>query len=288
MEIECNLGGKDGNVIFADHQLACRLESLVAAEYRRLGSVADRIFPEKGAQCTDAGDGVALWLGAGSPVNTAVGLGMLGPVEEATLQLLEAFYHDRGAAAVLCMCPLADPSLLHMLGRRGWAASGFEHVLVLDAEQASQVAHPVVEPSASEIEVRVCLPEERELWGRMAARGFADGVAEPEPVFKEFGSLVAARDDAILVLAWVDGRPAGTGSLVVDGGVGWLSSDSTLPEYRRRGVQQAVQWHRIELARAAGCDLVVTEAAPGSQSQRNMERLGFRIVYTHAEFTKAA
>jgi len=38
------------------------------------------------------------------------------------------------------------------------------------------------------------------------------------------------------------------------------------------------------LADEAGCDLAVTEAVPGGGSQRNMERLGFRIVYTHVEF----
>ena len=33
----------------------------------------------------------------------------------------------------------------------------------------------------------------------------------------------------------------------------------------------------------AGCDLAVTESAPGSASQRNMERLGFRIAYTRVD-----
>ena len=97
---------------------------------------------------------------------------------------------------------------------------------------------------------------------------------------------MAAREDAILVLGWVDGQPAGTGALVIDGGVGWLSGDSTLPQYRGRGIQQAIQRHRLRLARDAGCDLAVTESAPGSGSQRNMERLGFRVVYTHVEFAK--
>lgn len=279
-------------MIHADHLLACRLESLIVAEYRRLAAVAERIFPEKGGQCLVVGDGVALWLGDGSPVNTAVGLGMNGPVGEQEFEHLEAFYHDRGAAAVMSMCPLADSSLLPVLGRRGWTATAFEHALALELDKdqgAAEAPDPdgrFVVSGASEVEVRVCLPEERALWGRMAALGFADGAAEPEAVFEEFGRLIADRDDTILVLAWVDGVPAGTGSLVIDGGVGWLSSDSTLPDFRKRGIQQAIQRRRIELARAAGCDLVVTEAEPGGQSQRNMERLGFRIVYTHVEFTK--
>ena len=135
------------------------------------------------------------------------------------------------------------------------------------------------------VEVRVCTGAERGLWGQVAARAFNDE-CEPEPAHEEFGALMAARDDAVLVLGWVDGQPAGTGALVIDGGVGWLSGDSTLPQYRRRGVQQAVQRHRLQLAREAGCALAVTEASPGSGSQRNMERLGFRVVYTHLEFAR--
>lgn len=42
----------------------------------------------------------------------------------------------------------------------------------------------------------------------------------------------------------------------------------------------------LQLARDAWCDLAVTEVAPGSGSQRNMEGLGFRIAYTHVEFAK--
>ena len=280
MRIERNRVGEVGIMIYADHQLACRLESLISAEFRRLSTVASSVFPARGPDCAEIGDGVALWLGQDSPVNLAVGLGMQGPVTAEDFDRLEVFYHDRGAPAIMSICPLADPSVMHLLGRRGWGVTEFEHVLALELEGAV----PVSDPDEDRFEVRVCQPEERGIWGRVAARGFAGG--EPRPGHEEFGRLMAERDDAILVLARVDGEPAGTGALVVDGGVGWLSADTTLPRYRGRGIQQAIQRHRIELARRIGCDLAVTEAVPGGQSQRNMERLGFRIVFTHVEFAK--
>ncbi len=190
-----------------------------------------------------------------------------------------------------------------LLARRGWQITEFENVLAVElggggaaaagtgAERVAAAGRAALgEPPATPgpppgIEVRVCTGAERELWGHIAARGFSDE-EEPGPAQEEFGSLMAGRDDAILVLGWADGQPAGTGALVIDGGVGWLSGDSTLPQYRRRGIQQAVQRHRLRLARDAGCALAVTEAAPGSGSQRNMERLGFRVVYAHLEFAK--
>lgn len=97
---------------------------------------------------------------------------------------------------------------------------------------------------------------------------------------------MAEREEAILVLAWVDGEPAGAGSVVIDDGVGCLSGDSTLSRFRRRGIQQAIQRHRLRMAVEAGCELAVTESVPGGASQRNMERHGFHLAYTHVEFTK--
>jgi len=231
-------------VIYADHALACRLENLLRSEYRRLAGVTRTAFPNVAVERMEAGGGVALWLGEGSPVNTAVGLGMGVPVEDGELERLESFYHDRGAPARISLCPLADASLLHGVGRRGWQAAGFEHVLVVglekhasgDAEVARgaplglpglasiYAADPIVNADLALRESRsgsVC-QRRRALWGRTAAQGFSDD-RSPEPAEQDFGRIMAERDDAILVMAWVDGWPAGTGALVIDGGVGWLS-----------------------------------------------------------------
>lgn len=267
-----------GHMIHADHNLARRLESLICAEFRRLAEVGRRALPGARSECLEVAGAVALWLGEDSPVNQAVGLGMAGAVDDAQLARLEAFYHQRGAPAAAGVCPFADPSLLAALGRRGWRPASFEHVLALELANELPASGPAPE-------VRVCTGGERGTWARLAAAGFADG-ARPGPGEEEFGSIMAAREEAILVLAWLHGEPVGTGSLIIDGGVGWLSGDSTLPPHRRRGVQQAIQLHRLRLALEAGCDLAVTEAAPGGASQRNMERLGFRIVYTHVEFVR--
>ncbi len=67
-------------VIHADHALARRLEDLICVEFRRLAEVARIAFPDVPAEYIDVADGVALWLGEGSPVNVAAGLGMRGPV----------------------------------------------------------------------------------------------------------------------------------------------------------------------------------------------------------------
>ena len=50
--------------------------------------------------------------------------------------------------------------------------------------------------------------------------------------------------------------------------------------HRKLGVQYALIAARLAAATEAGCDLAVVYTEPGSESQRNVERLGFRLAYT--------
>jgi hypothetical protein len=269
-------------MIYADAALARRLESLVCFEWRHFADLARSLWPDKGIAHLEVAGGVALWLGEGGLLNVIAGMAMEGPVTEADLRGVEDFYARRGATPMLATCPFADPSLLVLLGVRGWRLTEIENVLAL--EVGAIPAPPVSLPPG--IEVRVCATQaERELFGRMTALGFSDD-AEPGRAHRDLGEMMAVDPDQVLVLAWADGLPAGTGSMKIAGGVAWLSADSTLPGFRGRGIQQAIQHHRLRLACEAGCALVVTEATPGSGSQRNMERLGFRVVYPHLQFAK--
>jgi GNAT superfamily N-acetyltransferase len=272
-------------LIHADARLARRLEAFVCAEWRLLADLACSLWPAKGATSIEVAGGVALWLGEGGLVNVAAGLAMDGPIGESELRRVEDFYARREATPVLATCPFADPTLFALLGTGCWQVTEFENVLALEFEPSSGSASLAAVAPPSGIEVRVCTDSERPLWARLAARGFSDEV-EPGPGHLEFGDLMEVEKSQTLILGFADGLPAGTGTLKIDGDVGWLSGDTTLPEYRGRGIQQAIQRYRLQLAREAGCTLAVTEAMAGSGSQRNMERLGFRVVYPHLHFAK--
>jgi GNAT superfamily N-acetyltransferase len=61
---------------------------------------------------------------------------------------------------------------------------------------------------------------------------------------------------------------------------------ATLSEHRGRGIQAAFMQERLRLTREAGCDLAVTLTMPGTTSQRNAERAGFRTAYTKVVVSK--
>ncbi len=264
-------------VVFADVALAARIERLSAEENERFVVAAQRAHPEDRPEAIWVAGGCAAVCSPDGPLNQATGLGFEGPVTAEHVDELEAFFGGHSASVRVNVCPMADPSLATELSVRGYAVEGFENVLIREILDSDLLPEP--DPA---LDIRVCMPEEYQLWGETVARGFAaDNV--PSPSDLRLGEAVARQENIVRLLAWVDGQPAGTGELAVRSGVAWLSADTTLIPFRGRGIQVAMQRRRLQLAREAGCGLAVSEARPGGGSQRNMERLGFRVAYTRVD-----
>ena len=130
-------------------------------------------------------------------------------------------------------------------------------------------------------------PTEAETWARMVGRGFSEG-QECTPEFLNILIPSFQIPHAIPFLAWVDGKlaPVAGGFIIPERKMVALSGDASSPEFRRRGLQTALQQARLKLAAEAGCDLAVTVTLGGTTSQRNAERLGFRLAYSKATMTK--
>lgn len=89
---------------------------------------------------------------------------------------------------------------------------------------------------------------------------------------------------ATCFLAELDGEAIGAAALFMHGGVALLAGASTVPEGRKKGAQSALLDARLRTAASQGCDLAMMVAAPGSASQRNAERNGFRVAYTRTKW----
>ena len=235
-------------------------------------------FPALDPAWLEVGGGIAAFLELDSPVNGTFGLGMGRSVRARDIQGLERFFAERGERALAGICPLAHPTLLRVLATRGWTPAAFENVLVRMLDPAGTCP-----PAPDAVEIRLARTEdELELWAALVANGFS-APEDPLPAELHLAHVSADVPGTTALIGYVDGQPAGTGEVAIDGEVAWLSADTTLPQFRRRGVQTAIQHARLGIAREAGCTLAVTESMPGSASQRNMERLGFTVAYTRVE-----
>ena len=78
----------------------------------------------------------------------------------------------------------------------------------------------------------------------------------------------------------------GAGLIIPEHRIVALFGAGTLKEYRGRGIQTAILQRRIQLAAEAGCEYAVIVTVGGTTSQRNAERLGFRVAYSKATLIK--
>jgi hypothetical protein len=103
----------------------------------------------------------------------------------------------------------------------------------------------------------------------------------------DFGRIATQRPNGYAFLAELDGRAIASGAMSAWEGVALLAGASTLPEARKRGAQLALLESRLRWGAEQGCDIAMMCAAPGSASQRNAERHGFRIAYTRIKWRLA-
>lgn len=268
-------------MLFVDTALARRLElnkATAALEYAR---AQEKLQPGTSAVLPIAG-GNAVFVGATSPITRAMGLGMQEPLSAADLEAVEGFFYARGATPKLELCPLADRSILTLVGERGYRIDQFRNVLV----RPISAGEFLPEPSSSVAVTRASTPEEKDLWLRTVSWGFA-GREDLGPEDMQIGLPMTAVPAVSCYLAWLGDEVVGAGAMALRGGLAFLSSTSVRPAFRQRGAQTALLWARLTDAAEAGCDLAMVETSPGSGSQRNLERFGFRTGYTAMAIVKA-
>jgi GNAT superfamily N-acetyltransferase len=250
---------------------------------RRSGEALAKAHPEMNACTEDIAGGCAIFAGVGSPITQAIGLGMNGPVTADDMARLEHFFESRGARVEVECCPFSHPTLREQFDRRAYRVLEWSNVL---CQRLSPDLPPEEEPAEGLI-VRQAGPDEAELWCTLLCLGFADEVGDYTLTLMNAGKALFGAASAGF-LAFVDGQAAGGGVIWLSDGVAGVMGASTLPAFRRRGAQSALLRARLDFARQHGCDLAYTITAPGSGSQRNVERAGFRVAYTRTKLYKPA
>lgn len=267
---------------FADIELARRLETtdaLAAVEFARAWAHQNSFT---GEVSLPVAGGYAGFGGVDSPLTQAFGLGLNGPVTDQDLAAMEEFYRARGAPVNIETCPLADPSLLRLLNERGYHPIEYSNVFVRELTEADSRVRP--DPTAK-VRVRRAAQDEAESYSLLVTRSFLES-AEIPPGLKDVFLSCFHAERAFFFFAEVDGIPAGGGMMSIHRGVASFGGAGTLPEFRNRGVQTALLLARIAAAAESGCDLAMVATGPGTGSQRNVERMGFRVVYTRLKFLR--
>jgi GNAT superfamily N-acetyltransferase len=263
---------------FADIELAQRLERTEGSGNVQFIEARVKAFPERGATWTEVAGAYAMFDGVGSPLTQTFGLGVFQPVTAADMDTLEEFFRSRGADVFHEVCPLADPSVFALFKERGYHPVEFSNVTYRPISPDLRLDASINE----RVNVRLTKKDETQLWADTAFEGWSE-FAEVADFLRELGQ-VSAHSESLSFFAELDGQPVATGSLIIAGDVALLAGASTVPTARRQGAQLALLEGRLRYAAAQGCTIAMMVAQPGSGSQRNAERHGFRIAYTRTKW----
>ena len=263
-----------------DIELAKRMERAEGIANAEFVDAHRQAFPESGACWIEIAGTYAMFDGIDSPCTQTFGLGLTQPLQTNDIESLEAFFYARGATVYHEICPMVDESVISLLNRRGYRPLEFSNVLyrsivgdldLLPWEDGSILARPLES-------------DEHLLWAEVAAKGWSDVAPDLFEYLQKLAQINPHRANGRCCVAELNGLPIAAGFLNMGNGVALLAGASTIPRFRGQGAQRALLQHRLEFAREQGCDLAVMVAHPGSASQRNAERQGFKVAYTRIKF----
>ncbi len=267
-------------MLFLNHALAARLEKDLRNGNKQLVQTWQSLDSESQAVALEMDGILAVWGGPDSPINEAVGLGMSSPVDDGMVNQIEQFYASNHHPSVIRVCPLAHSSLITILQQRAYVLSSFAYRWVLDLGSWNSPFEEADE------RVRVARSGEELMWARTVSSGFSDMETVPEGYDLYLDRAFFRMPGAIPVLSVVNDQPAAAGVLALNKGMAALFATSTLPSHRGHGLQTAMLDWRLRYAKENGARIATIETDPDSASQRNVERMGFRLAYVAVQMTR--
>lgn len=264
---------------FVDRQLASRLESTERVAQIAYAEALKRARPNTQVAIEEIAGGHMVFTGPQSLIGRAIGVGLHRGVTPQDIDRIEAFYFQRAADSQIDIVPAADESLFNLLRERPYRLFELNNVMALEIGPDLRLKAEV-----AGIEIRRAQQNEARTCADVLGQCFVG--APPD-----FADTLAAMFEApaVTFLASIRGTPvaAATGLVVKEEKLMALFGAGTLPMYRGRGIQTAMLGARINAAKDAGCTLAVTVTRGGTTSERNAERLGFRVAYSKATMIRA-
>jgi GNAT superfamily N-acetyltransferase len=266
---------------FVDKALARRLESVEEMPQVLYARAFQKTRPEIGAAEEEICGGHMVFAGLGSPIGRATGAGLDRLFTSEDLDRVEQFYSKHKAPSQVDLCPLHEPAVFEMFKERGYGIAELNNVLCrkLDPKESFP-------PTPDGCEIRRSPVEEAEATGAIVESAFfPDGAPE---TFRGLMAPLYQMEGAMTFVATIEGNPVacGAGLLIPEHKVFALCGAGTLAGYRGRGLQTALLHSRMAAAAKAGCEYAVVVTQGGTTSQRNAERLNFRLAYSKVTVIK--
>ncbi|BCS29351.1 GNAT family N-acetyltransferase [Aspergillus puulaauensis] len=198
---------------------------------------------------------------------------------------LERLFRGINLPPYINLCPFSHPTARQLFNERGYFVRGAISVYTLPLQDYENDKND----NDDNIEITCVQDTEKALFTEYSITG-AKSLGRAVDLLETLAKCATLRPDTRLYFAKIDGQIAGSAGLAFlttpFGQVAELYIDSTVPEFRGRGVQTALLRARLVEAKKAGVERAVLNARPGEGSARNAERVGFQLAYVKDTLTK--
>ncbi|MCB1024978.1 MAG: GNAT family N-acetyltransferase [Acidobacteria bacterium] len=266
--------------IYSDKTLSQKIERTAALSNADFVESRAKLFPQSGAEWIEVAGVYAMFDAIDSPATQTFGLGLFDEITDAEMDTIEAFFKERNTPVVHEVSPMADPAIIPLLNKRGYQPIEFSSVMYQEIDPANFSA----QPQNSQINTRLINEDEVDFFAGISTNGWSEEMPEYAEQMLEFSRVGASADGALSFIAECNSEPMATGTLYIYNGVAALAGASTIPSQRNKGAQTALLDARLRYAIENDCTITIISALPGSQSQRNAEKNGFRIAYTRTKW----
>ena len=223
-------------MIYSDKALSQKLERTEARANADFVETRIRLDPESGAAWIQVGGAYAMFDGLESPLTQTFGLGVFEETTPEHLDEIESFFKQRHAPVFHEVSPMADMSLLSLLGERGYRPIELTSVMC-----RSLAKEPIGEAVRNlEISTRRIDETEADRWAEVAARGWATKHESLGEFMLAFGKIAARTHGGNPFVAEIEGELVAAAGFAIYDDVCILAGATTVPEARNKGAQNAL------------------------------------------------
>lgn len=266
---------------FGNLELAKEVEYFMALDDAAYVSALNKITESNSFASFKFESGLATYAGKGPQSNTH-GFGTSDLHNIKVLKDIESFFAKFKVSPVISLASVAKPEVINLLFQEGYSPVFFMNLYVMSNCKEINLDNNDIKIK----EVTLTNTSSRELWSKVVSCGFSDRTLDLNSSPDSISSGQAAKEGNKLYIAYIHDEIAGAASLYMNKQFARLGGMTTLPDFRGRGVQKALINHRTIEALHNGCTIITTDTIPGTVSQMNVEKLGYKIAYTRAIYKK--
>lgn len=260
--------------MFIDKEVARRMEACIKQSHIEVTQQYNE------GRIVEINGGAACFSGFDSFLSQVVGWGFATKPKQFKTELarIEQFYSSLQHPRVdIELCPFVGNDLAVFLSQRGYVVSELNNVSVLNLQHYTADQH-----LANEFTIKEMQPYEIDQWAKIVAEGF--GYPEAREQFTHY-----ARSKGITAFAALYRNKIIAGAtLAMHGDVCDLGVTSTLEAFRGKGLQKKLLSTRLAFAKSNGLALATVTTTPGTISDLNVQKTGFRCAYTRIKMTLLA